>query len=264
MTLEGYAVEGGFDEPYEPATCYSPTIALGRHFGPGAAGGLWSDYEQVLEFVPQLGFDGIRLSVEWARLEPHRGQFDVSALERYAQVVRHAQSLDLGVTVALVDATWPAWLGLEAWLLPWVVPLVLEHARRVVTRLADTSTGVAVFTEAQALVVGGYLEGTVPPWRRGARVDAAMAAAQIDSILAALGADPVVGPRLVTSSRTLSLGQSPGTIASARAAAIGCDELYARTLVRGSGPTRAPAGLLVKRDDRWRVEASEGLLSALR
>jgi beta-glucosidase/6-phospho-beta-glucosidase/beta-galactosidase len=264
VTLEGYAVEGGFDRPYEPATCYSPTIALGRHFGPGAAEGLWSDYEQVLEFVPQLGFDGIRLSVEWARLEPRRGQFDFEAHERYARVVRYAQSMDLGVTIALVDASWPAWLGLEAWLLPWVVPVVLEHARTVVTHLAEPATGVVVFADPRALVTGGYLEGTVPPWRRGADVEAAMAGAQIDSILAALASDPVVGPRIVTSTRTVSLDVPLAQIARARANSVDCDELYARTLVRGSGPTRAPTGLLVKRDDQWRIEASEGLVDVLR
>jgi beta-glucosidase/6-phospho-beta-glucosidase/beta-galactosidase len=264
VTLEGYAVEGGFDRPYEPATCYSPTIALGRHFGPGAADGLWSDYEQVLDFLPQLGFDGVRLSVEWARLEPRRGQFDAEALERYARVVRHAQSMDLGVTIALVDAAGPAWLGLEAWLLPWVVPVVLEHARRVVTHLADQATGVVVFADPRALVTGGYLKGTAPPWRRGADVESAMAAAQIDAILAELASDPVVGPRIVTSTRTLSLDLPVEAFALARANSADCSELYARTLVRGSGPTRAATGLLAKHDDQWRVEASEELLDALR
>ncbi len=54
VTLEGYAVEGGFDRPFEPATCYAPTIALGRHAGPGRADNLWRDYEAVLDFVPGL------------------------------------------------------------------------------------------------------------------------------------------------------------------------------------------------------------------
>ena len=64
VTLEGYAVEGGLDGPYQPATCYRPTIALGRHAGPGDAEDLWSEYEEVLDLAATLGVDGVRLSVE--------------------------------------------------------------------------------------------------------------------------------------------------------------------------------------------------------
>jgi beta-glucosidase/6-phospho-beta-glucosidase/beta-galactosidase len=262
-TLEGYAVEGGFDRPFEPATCYSPTISLGRHAGPGDAAGLWQDYESVLDLVPGLGFEGVRLGVEWARIEPHRGVVDERAVARYTQVASHARSIGLGVTVVLVDAAWPAWLGLEAWLLPWVVPDVIGHARTVVTGMGESVTGVVAFADPRTLVAGGYLEGVVPPWRRGARVDAASADAQIDRIADALRADPVVGPLIVRSSRTVSLHQSPEFIAQARSSDA-YDELYVRTLVKGDGPTAATAGLLVQRDGLWRVDASEELLNVLR
>ena len=108
VTLEGYAVEGGFDGPYQPSTCFRPTIALGRHPGPGEADGVWDAYERLLDLVPTMGFDGVRLSVEWARIEPRRDQVDESALARYAHVANYAQGLGLGVTVVIVDTAWPA------------------------------------------------------------------------------------------------------------------------------------------------------------
>src|SRR5664280_2508191 len=197
VTLEGYAVEGGLDGPYQPSTCFRPTIALGRHVGPGDADDLWHDYEQVLDLVPAMGFDGVRLSVEWARVEPHRGQVDETALERYDEVARYAYSLGLGVTVVIVDGEWPAWLGLEAWLLPWVAPLVVEHASRVVQSI-DAASGVVVFADPASLV-NGFLVSSAPPWRRGAGVDADMSRAQIASITAAIRDDPLVGPKIVAS-----------------------------------------------------------------
>ena len=263
VTLEGYAVEGGFDRPFEPATCYSPTVSLGRHAGPGDGAGLWRDYEAVLDLVPGLGLDGVRLSVEWARVEPRRGHVDDGAIARYGQVARHARSLGLDVTIVLVDAAWPAWLGLEAWLLPWVVPDLIGHARTVVSRLDDAVTGVVVFADPRSLVAGGFLEGTVPPWRRAARVDAGFASAQIDRIVEALGDDPLVGPLIVRSTRVVSLDQSSELIAQARSGNA-CDEIYLRTLVSGVGPTAGPPGLLVRRGDSWLVDASEELLQALR
>jgi beta-glucosidase/6-phospho-beta-glucosidase/beta-galactosidase len=252
-------VEGGLDGPYQPSTCFRPTIALGRHRGPGDADGLWSDYERVLDLVPALGFDGVRLSVEWARTEPRRHDVDDAALARYDDVARYASSLGLGVTVVIVDAAWPAWLGLEAWLLPWVVPQVLEQARRVVQSI-DSATGVVVFADPRSLV-NGYLDSTAPPWRRGARVDAAMARAQIDSITSTLRDDPVVGPKIVAATRSVRVDQPLAQITAALDSE--CDELYVRSLVAGHGPS-AGTGLVVHRTGEWRVEASAELLETLR
>ncbi len=263
VTLEGYAVEGGLDGPSQPSTCYRPTIALGRHAGPGDAACLWLDYEQVLDLAAALGIDGVRLSVEWARVEPRRGEVDAGALERYAQVARYATALGLWVTVVIVDAAWPSWLGLEAWLLPWVVPHVLEQTRRVVTALASLD-GVVVFASVDALVPGGFVESSSPPWRRAARTDATFARAQIDAILASVREDPIVGPRIVGSSRTLSLARPAHDVAASLRDAPHLDEVYLRSQVKGRGPTQSPFGLLAKGSDGWRVIAPEELLDALR
>jgi beta-glucosidase/6-phospho-beta-glucosidase/beta-galactosidase len=263
VTLEGYAVEGGFDRPGGPATCYSPTIALGRHPGPGAADGLWRHYEDVLDLVPELGVAGVRLNVEWARVEPRADEVDESALRRYLDVVGHAHSLGLDVTVGLVDAVWPSWLGQEAWLLPWVAPYALAHARRVVDYLGEAITGVVVFTQPQELVTSGYLSASAPPWRRSALSDAAFAHAQIERITEELRRDDVVGAKVVAASTVVTLDAGPEGVLSARATFEG-SEIYVRSLLAGSGPTRVGAGLVVHHGDQWRVSASEELLSALR
>lgn len=262
-TLGGYSVEGGFDRAHEPATCYSPTIALGRHVGPGGADNLWVDYEKVLDLAAGLGLDGVRLSIEWARVEPRQGCVDSAALERYLEVARHAQSLGLLVTAAVVDAAWPSWLGQEAWLLPWVAPHVTAHARRVIEHLGDSVNGVIAFCDPEALVVGGYIEGSAPPWRRGAVDDAASARAQIGEVSRALREDPLVGAKMRGDTRVISLDQSSEMILAQRAQAGDCEEIYVRSLVKGAGPTCAPAGLLAKRAGQWSVSASAELLGAL-
>ena len=260
-TLEGYALEGGYDRAFEPATCFRATIALGRHAGPGNAFELWRDYEQVLDLAKRVGLDGVRLSAEWARIEPRPGRVDEGALERYAEVVAHAHAIGLGVTLALIDSSWPSWLGLEAWLLPWVVPHVLEHAARMATYFDARIAGMVVFADAPRLVEGGYLDATLPPWRRAQRADAQRARAQIDVIVTQLRADALVGPRLVRSSRTVEL-TSPALFDLD--AMLDCDELYIRSLVRGAGPSAARAGLLAKHEGRWRVSAPAEILEVLK
>lgn len=261
VTLEGYAVEGGFDRRGEPATCFSPTIALGRHEGPGDADLLWGGYERVLDAVADLGVDGVRLTFEWARLEPRRGAFDESALARYLEVVAHARSLDLAVTVALVDAAWPSWLGLEAWVLPWVAPVLVAHARRVVASLEDGSVRVVPFTQADALIAAGFLEATAPPWRHGAEREARYARSQWRQVAATLASDDVVAPRLVQAVPVPLVAGARG-VRAARAAHA--DEVHVRSLLAGHGPTRCVRGLLVRDGSSWRVDADEDLLDALR
>lgn len=263
VTLEGYAVEGGFDRPGEVMTCYAPTIALDRHAGPGAADDLWRSYEKVVDFVPALGFEGLRLTLEWARVEPRDGEVDDAALRRYGEVIRHARSLGLDVTIALVDAVWPSWLGQEAWLLPWVVPYVLRHARRVVDTFDNELTGLVAFTQPTDLVTRGFLTASAPPWRRSALTDAGFAHAQIDAIVTALQGDDVVGPRLVGATTVLALDDVREDLASLREPSD-LQEIYVRSLLRGRGPTSVATGLLVQHGDEWRVSADEELLSALR
>jgi beta-glucosidase/6-phospho-beta-glucosidase/beta-galactosidase len=263
VTLEGYAVEGGFDRVGEPATCYSPTIALGRHAGPGNADGLWRDYEAVLDFVPTLGFDGVRLTLEWARIEPRPGVVNEEALARYGEVIRFARGLGLDVTVAIIDAVWPSWLGLEAWTLPWIAPHVLDHARRIVDVFGGAATGFLAFTQAKELVTRGFLTGKAPPWRESALNDAAFAHAQIERIYAALREDVVVGPRLVTSSAVTTLEVAAEDLLEARRS-LDVEEIYVRSLLRGSGPTSVAQGLLVQHGSAWRINAREELLDAFR
>ncbi|HEY1826135.1 MAG TPA: family 1 glycosylhydrolase [Acidimicrobiales bacterium] len=263
VTIEGYAVEGGLDIAGGPATCYSPTIALGRHAGPGDADDLWHEYERVLALVPELGFDGVRLTLEWARIEPRPGEVDESALVRYREVVVFARSLGLGVTSVLVDAVWPSWAGQEAWLLPWVIPCVIAHAQRVVSYLGDVLSGVLIFSQPRELVTNGFLGAGAPPWRRSALSSAGFAHAQIAAITAALRADETVSPLLVNSSAVATLDLSPSDLARARET-LAVDELYVRSLLRGSGPTAVGPGLIVRHAGEWRVHAPEELLEVLR
>ena len=126
-------------------TCLLYT-SLGRHDGPGEALDLWHHYEDVLDVVPNLGIDGIRLTLEWARLEPRPGEVNEAAYERYKEVIAHAHAQQLHVTVVLIDAAWPSWLGLEAWLLPWVVPYVRTHVQRTLEYLGDSVDGCLLYT----------------------------------------------------------------------------------------------------------------------
>lgn len=238
-SLSAYACEGGFDGRYQPATCFTPTISLGRHPGPGDAEGLWEDYEVVMDVASEVGLAGVCLEISWARLEPRRGQRDQAALERYARVISHAQKQGLHVGVAAIDAAWPAWLGLEAWLMPWVVPVAIDYAAWVVSSLPADSFSVFA---AHDQLTRGFLDASAgPPWRRGAHQDAVSAAKNLEDI--------EVQSRASSSLFVRSIGIDLDEVSSA--ADYDVDEVHARSLVRGSGPLRSDRGLIARRGTHW-------------
>lgn len=247
-TLDGYAVEGGYDVMGGIATCYSPAIGLGRLTGPGEAATLWRDYELAIAQVPALGLDGIRLTVEWTRVEPRADLVDGSAWERYRDAIRFAKSLNLYVSVAVVDSVWPAWLGAEAWLMPWVRTAFSQHLDRFAEHLGGEVDSVVPFTHGPDLVESGFLRGTIPPWRKRERADAADARLSVNSMTEAVSSHPVLGPLVCLDGREIpaQLPESawPAVVSEAQHAS----EVYVKSLVRGVGPTSSTSGLVTMVD----------------
>ncbi|MDE3008774.1 MAG: hypothetical protein KGI14_07070 [Acidobacteriota bacterium] len=260
-TLEGYAVEGGFDVRFGPATCYAPTTALKRHAATGDAMELWRDYEVVVEHAARLGLGGLCVTLEWARLAPERDIFDEAAARRYEALLREARRVGLWTTVVVVDAVWPAWAGLEAWLLPWVQPVFVEHAQRLLERFDEVTNAVIPFRDAQALIQRGFVDATAPPWRRRASADARDALANVQGLEQRVR--DLHPTKMVRAYRALDADGSAAQLRAARADAS-LDEVHLRSLVRGVGPTAAKAGLLARDGASWRVEASEELVLAWR
>lgn len=255
VTIEGYSVEGGYDRPFGPSTCYAPSVALGRIDGPGLGDDLWRDYEAVLDFVAPLGVDGIRLGLEWARLEPRPGEVDEAAFARYEALMRRARGLGLWVSVVLVDGAWPLWCGLEAWILPWVERYFADHAGRVAQRFEGLIDSAVAFSDPEALVVGGYLEGSRPPFRHGALRDAEVARAQIARM--SERARDALGSLLVERYRVVDAD----AVALEGAMSEGLDEVHLRSLVRGRGPLAARVGLLGRTGGQWRLSADAALFA---
>jgi len=263
-TLDGYAVEGGYDVMGGIATCYSPAIGLGRLEGPGEAADLWRDYELAIAQVPALGLDGIRLTVEWTRVEPRVDLVDVAAWERYRDAIRFAKSLNLYVSVAVVDSVWPAWLGAEAWLMPWVRTAFSQHLDRFAEHLGSEVDSVVPFTHGPDLVESGFLRGAIPPWRKRERADAADARRSVASMIEAVSSHPVLGPLVCLDGREIpaQLPESawPAVVSEAQHAT----EVYVKSLVRGEGPTSSTSGLVTMVDGVATLAVPQRLLELWR
>lgn len=66
-------------------------------------------YEEDLDSLKDLGLNSYRFSLEWARIEPHPGQFDHSAVEHYRQMT--LSCIEKGITPFVTIWHWtnPLW-----------------------------------------------------------------------------------------------------------------------------------------------------------
>lgn len=191
-SLCAYAVEGGLDGRYQPATIFNAPIALGYLAAPGDALRIWDHYEDVLVAAVDAGVRNLRLELSWARLEPRRNRVDATAVARYQAVVARAQTLGLRVEVAACDGAWPSWLGMEPLLWPWSHDAVRAH----LARSADffSSADGRIFLARPETLAPGYLSADGPPWRRKADADAADVVAAYNAIVREASVQGVLRP----------------------------------------------------------------------
>ena len=160
VAVSHYQVEG--DDPCD----WTEWEAAGRtRGGPcGAAVRGWERYEGDADLAASLGANAFRFSVSWSRIEPRPGQFDREALDRYRRLAEHLVARGLEPVVTLLHYTHPAWFHRET---PWTstasVGAFSRLARTVAQALAPHVRLWTVLNEPLVLLLGGFLDGQIPP-----------------------------------------------------------------------------------------------------
>jgi beta-glucosidase len=110
------------------------------------------------------GQNAVRLSVEWARIEPYPGEFDNEQLDHYREVVGSARELGLETFVTLHHFTNPQWFADGGgWLVDESVDMFARYARTVTEALSDLLETVNTINEPQVVAAAGYAIGYFPP-----------------------------------------------------------------------------------------------------
>jgi beta-glucosidase len=70
-------------------------------------------YEQDVLLLKELGFNAYRFSIEWARIEPEKGEISHAALEHYRRMTTFIRDQGLTPIVTLHHFTVPVWFACE-------------------------------------------------------------------------------------------------------------------------------------------------------
>jgi beta-glucosidase len=130
----------------------------------GRACDWWENAEADFDRAAGMGLSALRLGVEWSRVEPRPGEFDIAALGRYEQMLRALRERAIEPMVTLYHFTSPLWLAERGgWENPETPTLFARFARRVVEALGAHCDLWCTINEPGVLAYHGYVTGTFPP-----------------------------------------------------------------------------------------------------
>jgi beta-glucosidase len=125
-------------------------------------------YKKDLNLLRELGVNAYRFSLEWSRIQPEEDQWDMEAIRHYQDIVDILHREGIEPVVTLHHFTHPRWF-LEKY--AWHEDRSVEKFLVYVEKLVSTFKGVRywiTFNEPYVLLLGGYLDGCMPPGLREA------------------------------------------------------------------------------------------------
>lgn len=120
-------------------------------------------YREDLKLLHEIGVNAYRFSLEWSRIQPREDTWDEEAVRHYQDVIDILRAGGIEPVVTLHHFTHPRWF-IERY--PWQKTASREKFLRYVEMMVSTLRGVRfwiTFNEPYVILLGGYLEGCMPP-----------------------------------------------------------------------------------------------------
>ncbi len=128
----------------------------------------WNSAERDFDRAASLHLNGLRLSLEWSKIEPEPGRYSDTAIARYRQMLQALWERGIEPLVTLHHFTNPLWLErIGAFENDRVAPLFARYARFCVEQLGDLCEFWCTVNEPNTYAAAGYLLGAWPPGRKG-------------------------------------------------------------------------------------------------
>lgn len=127
----------------------------------------YNRYEADFDLIKELGHNAHRFSIEWARIEPVEGYFDIAAIEHYRAVLQALQDRNITPIVTLWHFTLPSWFAERGGFAAKDSPaLFARYAAFVIHQLGDLCDHVSTMNEPNVYATHGYLYGVWPPFKQ--------------------------------------------------------------------------------------------------
>lgn len=129
----------------------------------------WSRYDKDIVAMKRIGVTHARIGIEWARVEPRPGVWNMAALDQYTRMIQKLHSAGIEPVVTLWHFTMPDWLVNDfrrdqtRWLHPDFQAHWREYVDRVTRRFGRSVSVYVPQNEPNGDVNLGWIAGQWPP-----------------------------------------------------------------------------------------------------
>ena len=120
-------------------------------------------YKKDLQLLKELGLNAYRFSLEWSRIQPRENIWDGKAIAHYQEIIDILLENNIEPMLTIHHFTHPLWFIKKY---PWHNEISIEKflafAEKIVTKIKGVRYWIT-FNEPYVLILGGYLEGCMPP-----------------------------------------------------------------------------------------------------
>lgn len=111
-------------------------------------------WERDLDLAKQIGLNTYRFGIEWARMEPEKGQFSQAMIAHYRRMIEGCRARGLTPIVTYSHFTAPRWFSAQGgWTNPESAQLFARYAEKVTRALGDLIHSVITFNEPNILLI---------------------------------------------------------------------------------------------------------------
>ena len=133
----------------------------------GLAADHWNRYPEDIILMKDLGVSHYRFSVEWSRIEPEKGRYDLEALAHYRRMCEALVEADITPVVTLHHFTHPTWFQeMGAFEKEENTDHFVGFSELVFNELRDLVPMWCTFNEPSVFVAQGYFNGIFPPGKK--------------------------------------------------------------------------------------------------
>jgi len=130
----------------------------------GIACDSYSRYEEDFDLCVKLNNNAVRISIEWARIEPKEDEFSESEILHYRKVLESAKSRGLKTFVTLHHFSNPIWFAKKGGFANFKAPQYFaKYAKKCSEEFGDLIDKFATINEPQVYALQSYTNGTWPP-----------------------------------------------------------------------------------------------------
>lgn len=132
----------------------------------GQAVDSYNRFDEDLACIKELNLGGYRMGIEWARIEPKEGEFDMKEIEHYRGILKKLKENNIKVVLTLWHWTNPIWVRDQGgWANKKTVKDFSRYVELIVKELGDLVDFWVTLNEPMIHVFNGYVIKKFPPAR---------------------------------------------------------------------------------------------------